>query len=52
MGAMMVLLALYPLYLIPGTNIGVIIGVIFLLIGLFNLFVGIRNQAIYRARRR
>ena len=52
MGLMLVMLAVYPLYLIPGTNLSVTIGIIFLLIGLFNLFAGFRNQSIYRSKRR
>ncbi len=50
MGFALVLLALYPLYLIQGTNIALIIGIVFLLIGLFNLFAGFRNHAVYRAK--
>lgn len=50
MGLMMILLAVYPLYLMPGTTISITIGIIFLLIGLFNLFVGVRNQFMYRSK--
>lgn len=52
MGFMLILLAVYPLYLMPGTTISITIGIIFLLIGLFNLFVGIRNHSIYRSKRK
>lgn len=50
MGIMLTLLALYPLLLISGSSVGIAIGAMFLLIGLFNLFAGIRNHTIYRAR--
>jgi hypothetical protein len=52
MGFTLVLLAIYPLYLIQGTNLALIIGILFLLIGLFNLFAGIRNQAVYRSKQK
>lgn len=50
MGFMLVLLALYPLYLMPGTNLRIAVGIVFLLIGLFNLFVGVRNHSFFRTR--
>ena len=50
MGVMLILLSVYPLYLIVGRNITITIGILFLLLGLFNLFAGIRNHAIYRSR--
>lgn len=50
MGTMLILLALYPLLIISGSSVGIVIGAMFLLIGLFNLFAGIRNHTTYRAR--
>lgn len=50
MGIMLTLLSLYPLLFISGSSAGIVIGAIFLLIGLFNLFAGIRNHTVYRAR--
>jgi len=50
MGTMLVLLSIYLLYLMPGTNMRITIGVLFLLIGLFNLFAGFRNQSFYRSK--
>lgn len=50
MGTMLTLLALYPLLIISGSSVGIVIGAMFLLIGLFNLFAGIRNHTTYRAR--
>ncbi|MEX1029300.1 MAG: YtpI family protein [Paenibacillaceae bacterium] len=49
MGFLLVLMALYPLFVTSG-SIGVVIGTLFLLIGLFNLFAGIRNRSVYQAR--
>ncbi len=50
MGIMLTLLSLYPLLIIAGSSVGIVIGAMFLLIGLFNLFAGIRNWTIYKAR--
>ena len=50
MGIMLVLLASYPFLFVEGSSVGVIIGALFLLLGLFNLYAGIRNHAIYRRR--
>lgn len=52
MGGALVMLAIYILFLIPGTYATMIVGVIFLLLGSFNLFAGIRNHALFNARRR
>lgn len=52
MGGALALLALILLLLIPGTYTSIAVGVIFLLLGLFNLFAGLRNHALYSARRR
>jgi Zn-dependent protease len=49
MGILLVLLAAYPLFVTSGT-VGVIVGLLFLLMGLFNLFAGIRNRSTYQAR--
>jgi hypothetical protein len=50
MGVMLTVLALYPLLVITGSSVSIVIGAMFLLIGLFNLFAGIRNHTIYQAR--
>ena len=50
MGAAMILLSLYPLFLMPGSNTGMIVGVIFLLVGCFNLYSGIRSHGVFRSR--
>jgi Zn-dependent protease len=49
MGFLLVLLSAYPLFVTSGTA-GVIVGLLFLLMGLFNLFAGIRNRSTYNAR--
>jgi uncharacterized membrane protein HdeD (DUF308 family) len=49
MGFLLVLLAIYPLFVTSG-SIGVVIGALFLLMGLFNLFAGIRNRSTYQTR--
>lgn len=50
MGLMLTVLSVYPLYLMPGSTIRVLIGALFLVLGLFNLFAGIRNYAVYKSR--
>jgi TRAP-type C4-dicarboxylate transport system permease small subunit len=49
MGIVLVLLSAYPILGISGTA-GIIVGLLFLLMGLFNLFAGIRNHSTYQAR--
>lgn len=50
MGLMLAVLSVYPLYLMPGSVIRLLVGALFLVIGLFNLFAGIRNYAVYKSR--
>jgi uncharacterized membrane protein YdjX (TVP38/TMEM64 family) len=52
MGLMLAVLSVYPLYLMPGSIIRMLVGAAFLVIGLFNLFAGIRNYAVYKSRNR
>lgn len=52
MGMMLAVLSVYPLYLMPGSTIRVLVGALFLILGLFNLFAGIRNHAVYKSRKR
>lgn len=52
MGMMLTVLSVYPLYLMPGSTIRVLIGALFLILGLFNVFAGIRNYAVYKSRNR
>lgn len=50
MGLMLTVLSVYPLYLVPGSTVRLLVGALFLLVGLFNLFAGIRNYAVYKSR--
>lgn len=49
MGIMLILLALIQMLLFTGSTIRVIVGAVFLLLGLFNLFAGLRNHSVYRS---
>ncbi|OUM96140.1 MAG: hypothetical protein A9Z00_07335 [Thermobacillus sp. ZCTH02-B1] len=49
MGVMLILLALIQMLLFPGSTVRVIIGTVFLLLGLFNLFAGLRNHSVFRS---
>lgn len=48
MGVMLILIAAMQA-LLPGSTIRVVIGALFLVLGLFNLFAGLRNHSIYNA---
>jgi multisubunit Na+/H+ antiporter MnhG subunit len=54
MGTMLTLFAVIQLFLFrsanEGSSIRVIIGTLFLLLGLFNIFAGLRNRKIYLAK--
>lgn len=47
MGIMLLAIALVQMLLFSGSSIRVVIGVVILLIGLFNLFAGIRNHGYF-----
>jgi len=47
MGTMMLAIALIQIALFEPSTVRVIVGVVFLLIGLFNLFAGVRNHSIF-----
>ncbi len=47
MGLMLVFIAIIQLYLFADSSIRVVVGSLFLLVGLFNLFAGIRNHSAY-----
>ncbi|MBW7477034.1 YtpI family protein [Paenibacillus oenotherae] len=49
MGIMLLLIAIFFMLAYSGSTIKVIIGSLFLLIGLFNLFAGLRNHSVYNA---
>lgn len=48
MGIMLIAIALIQIFLFEANWLRTIIGAIFLLLGLFNLFAGLRNQRIYK----
>ncbi|XEC96458.1 YtpI family protein [Paenibacillus tarimensis] len=47
MGVMLVLLSLIQMVMFSGSSVRVIVGSLFLVLGLFNLFAGLRNHSIY-----
>ncbi|TNJ58681.1 hypothetical protein FE784_38015 [Paenibacillus hemerocallicola] len=47
MGAMLISIAIIQLFLFTGSTVRVIVGAVMLLLGLFNLFAGIRNYSLY-----
>lgn|SRR6476620_10407258 len=51
MGVMLVFVALFMMLAFTGSTVKVIISGLILVIGLFNLFAGIRNNSVYRSMR-
>lgn len=51
MGIMLVFIAGVQLLLSAQSTLRIIIGALFLVIGLFNLFAGLRNHSVYRTMR-
>ncbi|QAY65106.1 YtpI family protein [Paenibacillus protaetiae] len=51
MGVMLVFIAGVQLLLSGQSTLRIVIGAIFLVIGLFNLFAGLRNHSVYRLMR-
>ena len=49
MGFMLVAMALLQIFLFEANTIRTILGIIFLLLGLFNFFSGVRNHMHYRS---
>lgn len=45
MGLMLIFIALIQMFMFPGSSIRVVVGAAFLLLGLFNLFAGLRNHS-------
>ncbi|WP_409345295.1 YtpI family protein [Paenibacillus sp. MBLB4367] len=52
MGILLISLALVQLFLFEMNTVRLVIGAVLLLIGLFNLFAGLRNQSHFRALKR
>ncbi|QGQ97811.1 hypothetical protein EHS13_24430 [Paenibacillus psychroresistens] len=51
MGFMLVSMALLQIFLFEANNMRTVLGIIFLLLGLFNFFSGARNLMHYRSRK-
>ena len=49
MGFMLVLIALFFMLAYSGSTLKVVVGALFIVLGLFNLFAGLRNHSIYRS---
>ncbi|MBW7459311.1 YtpI family protein [Paenibacillus sepulcri] len=49
MGIMLVLIALFFMLAYSGSTIKVVFGALFIVLGLFNLFAGLRNHSVYRS---
>ncbi|REK75847.1 YtpI family protein [Paenibacillus paeoniae] len=49
MGGMLIFIAAVQLFLSNESTLRIIIGAIFIVLGLFNLFAGIRNLSVYRS---
>ncbi|WP_130613256.1 YtpI family protein [Cohnella abietis] len=45
MGLMLIFIAFFQMFMFSGSSVRVVIGSLFLLLGLFNLFAGIRNHS-------
>jgi len=45
MGLMLIFIALIQMFLFTGSSVRVVVGSVFFLLGLFNLFAGIRNHS-------
>ncbi|MWV44026.1 hypothetical protein GRF59_10310 [Paenibacillus sp. HJL G12] len=48
MGIMLVVLALIFMFIFRGSTVAVVIEAVFLVLGAFNIFAGIRNRGYYR----
>ncbi|EXX91594.1 hypothetical protein BG53_09410 [Paenibacillus darwinianus] len=51
MGFMLVFMSLMQMVLFSGSSLRIVIGAVFLLLGLFNLFAGLKNHSLFRSRR-
>ncbi|WP_068786515.1 YtpI family protein [Paenibacillus phocaensis] len=47
MGVMLIILALIQMFLFSGSTLRVVIGAVFMVLGAFNIFAGIRNHGLY-----
>lgn len=47
MGVMLIILALIQMFMFSGSTLRVVIGAVFMVLGAFNIFAGIRNHGLY-----
>jgi formate-dependent nitrite reductase membrane component NrfD len=52
MGFMLVSMAILQIFLFDANTIRTLLGIVFLLMGLFNFFSGVRNHMFYRAQKK
>ncbi|WP_373229465.1 YtpI family protein [Cohnella sp.] len=45
MGIMLIFIALIQMFMFSGSSLRVVVGALFILLGLFNLFAGLRNHS-------
>ncbi|WP_068619920.1 MULTISPECIES: YtpI family protein [Paenibacillus] len=50
MGVMLIVLAIIQMFMFSGSTIRVIIGALFMVLGAFNIFAGLRNIGFYSRR--
>ncbi|WP_376775476.1 YtpI family protein [Cohnella nanjingensis] len=51
MGLMLIFLAILQMFIYSGSTLRVIVGALFLVLGIFNLFAGLRNHSHFKRRR-
>ncbi|MCA1291695.1 YtpI family protein [Paenibacillus sp. alder61] len=50
MGTMLIMLALIQMLIFSGSTVRVVVGALFMVLGAFNIFAGIRNHGIFSRR--
>lgn len=48
MGSMLIILALIQMFMYSGSSVRVVVGALFMVLGAFNIFAGIRNLGLIR----
>lgn len=51
MGSMLIILALIQMFEFSGSSLRVVIGALFMVLGAFNIFAGIRNHSMFSRRK-
>jgi hypothetical protein len=52
MGFMLVFMAILQIFMFDANTMRTVLGIVFLLMGLFNFFSGVRNHMFYRAKKK